>query len=394
MWSVWIEEARPRIFRSRLHIGKPSRRQVPLPGARWVRVRNIMAGLSEPDLALARGDLHGTEQLTLPHLKRRYLGREVVGNVVEIGSDVVLVRVGDRVVLQNDAISTCATLGLQPPCRACASWNVALCEHRTLPWPGTGAGWSDEMIVHESQLFLVPSALTNDQAVLLEPAARAIRAVLQRAPEPGAEALIIGDSAMGQLVITAIQAIAPGAHITLATDAPVAATSANKLGVTAIIPGKNSEMLVRGAELTNAQTFQHGKQTYIHGGFDVIFDCRGANHSIDAALRLIRSGGTIVLVTGPTRAMPVDISPLWYEEVNVVGVTGPGAESLPEDMAESVGIHSSSLALAARLMLKQRLHTETIITHREPASQMQQALHLATEPSKNGVMRVVITFNA
>ena len=394
MWSVWIEEAGPRLWPARLHIGRPTRRDPPLPGARWVRVRNRMAGIDAQDLALARGELHGTARLALPRLKRRYLGREVVGIVTEIGADVTLTRTGDRVVLQTEAVSTCATLGLQPPCRACAAWNTALCEHRTLPWAGVGSGWSDEMIVHESQVFLVPSSLSDDQAVLLEPAARAIRAVLQRLPEPGTEVLIIGGTAMGLLTLLALHAIAPGPRITLATDGTHAADAARKLGANAIISGAHKTMLEQGAAQTNSQTFQHGSETYIHGGFDVIFDCQGADDSIDAALRLTRSGGTLVLVSGPTRTTKLDISPLWHDEISVVGIAGPGAEQLPEDMAESVGVRSSSLALAARLMLKQRLKTDMIITHRFHAKEIRNALAIAARSTTNNVTRAVITFDS
>jgi threonine dehydrogenase-like Zn-dependent dehydrogenase len=391
VWSVWIEEGR---LRSRLHVGRPSRRPLALPGERWVRVRNYLAGIDEQDLALARGELRGAARLALPRMRRRYLGREVVGTVTETGPEVTLVREGDRVVLQSEAVSTCATLGLHPPCQACAAWNVSLCEHRTLPYPGTGAGWSDEMIVHESQLFPVPSALSDDQAVLLEPAARATRAVLQRSPEPGTEVLVIGGGAMGQLVIAALHAAAPGPHITLASDAHYQTEAAKKQGVTSIISGNYRDMLLRGAELANAQIMRRGGQIYVHGGYDVVFDCRGADQSVDAALQLVRSGGTVVLVAGATRPMQLDISPLWREEVTVVGIAGPGSESLPEDMVESVGARLSSLALAGRLMLKQRLNTGTIITHREPARQIRQVLRLAAEPLRNHVIRAVITFDA
>ncbi len=391
MWSVWIEESR---WRSRLRVGRPSRRPLALPGDRWVRVRNYLAGIDEQDLALARGELRGAARLAQPRMKRRYLGREVVGTVTEVGPDVTLVREGDRVVLQSEAVSTCATLGLHPPCQACAAWNVSLCEHRTLPYPGTGAGWSDEMIVHESQLFPVPSALSDDQAVLLEPAARATRAVLQRSPEPGTEVLVIGGGAMGQLVIGALHAAAPGPHITLAADAKHEIDAATKQGVSSIVSGEYREMLLRGAAMANAQIVRQGSQIYIHGGYDVVFDCRGADQSVDAALRLVRSGGTVVLVAGATRPMQLDISPLWREEVTVVGIAGPGSESLPEDMVESVGAHLSSLALAARLMLKQRLNTNGIITHREPARHIHQVLRLAADPQKNHVLRAVITFDA
>ncbi|HKD75877.1 MAG TPA: zinc-binding dehydrogenase, partial [Ktedonobacterales bacterium] len=180
----------------------------------------------------------------------------------------------------------------------------------------------------------------------------------------------------------------------LAVDAQHETDAAKKQGISSIISGNYRDMLLRGAELANAQIVRQGGQIYVHGGYDVVFDCRGADQSVDAALRLVRSGGTVVLVAGATRPMQLDISPLWREEVTVVGIAGPGSESLPEDMVESVGAHLSSLALASRLMLKQRLHTDGIITHREPARQIRQVLRMAAEPQRNHVIRAVITFDA
>ena len=48
------------------------------------------------------------------------------------------------------------------------------------------------MLLHEQQLFRVPVGLTDEQAVMLEPAATAAHAVLRHLPQPGERVLIIG----------------------------------------------------------------------------------------------------------------------------------------------------------------------------------------------------------
>ena len=105
----------------------------------------------------------------------------------------------DRVVWQCDPC--CPTRGIEPPCHACAEGNYTLCVHRytpTTPAP-TGGGWSEEMILHERQLFLVPDAIPDEQAALLEAAARAVHAALRRQPQPGEQALVIGTDVEGML---------------------------------------------------------------------------------------------------------------------------------------------------------------------------------------------------
>ena len=77
-----------------------------------------------------------------PRPARIYLGREVVGEVVEVGPEVQFLRPGDRVAYQSD--QCCATREIEPPCRQCAFGSYALCENRYLPGPqATGGGWSD-----------------------------------------------------------------------------------------------------------------------------------------------------------------------------------------------------------------------------------------------------------
>ena len=150
-----------------------------LPGGQWVRVRNRVAGISRRDLTDIELTMDPGVSVAARLFPRRYfLGRQVVGEVVEAGHDVQLLRPGDRVVWQNDPC--CPTRGIEPPCPACAGGNYNLCIHRYQPATPApvGGGWSEEMILHERQLFLVPDALQDEQAALLE-AARTPRPLVE-----------------------------------------------------------------------------------------------------------------------------------------------------------------------------------------------------------------------
>ena len=87
-------------------------------------------------------------------------GRREKGDVVPME-----LKVGDRVVLQYGP--NCLSTGVQPLCRSCASGNYALCERGNLPEPRPiGGGWSEEMLVHEQQLFRISPEIDDEQAVL------------------------------------------------------------------------------------------------------------------------------------------------------------------------------------------------------------------------------------
>src|SRR5260370_900839 len=173
-----------------------------LPATNWVRVRNRLAGISGSDLGLiySAGDF----RIALAGLTRHQLscpGNEGVGEVIQVGDDVQSLHVGDRVVLQSGP--NCVSTGAQPLCRSCAIGNYNLCERgSSLSGPEPiGGGWSEEMLLHEQQLFRIPPAMSDEQAVLLEPSAVAVHAVLRRLPQPGENVLIIGAGTIGLLTL-------------------------------------------------------------------------------------------------------------------------------------------------------------------------------------------------
>ena len=198
MWSVYLDPNPVNVAATRA-LGAISRRayfgplaplrarqiKVPaLPDARWVRVRNTVTGISSADVAavLLRRDAPLAVN-ALPHQRRHYLGREVCGEVVEVGPEVQFLRRGDRVAYQLD--QCCATLEIEPPCRHCATGNDSLCANRysyASEQQAIGGGWGDEIVAHERQFFLVPDKLTDEQAALLEPSAAAVHAAMRHQP--------------------------------------------------------------------------------------------------------------------------------------------------------------------------------------------------------------------
>jgi len=273
MWTAYLDTNPARVLMTRA-AGLLSRRayygtlsplrtrklpQPGLPGSKWVRVRNHMAGISGAELELIR--LHTDPRIALmaiPRRQRIYLGRESSGEVIEVGPNVEFLQVGDRVAYQLD--QCCATRDVEPPCRHCAAGNYSLCETRYLPGShGIGGGWGDEMIVHESQLFLVPDGLSDEQATLLEPSAVAVHAALRHLPGPEESALIIGSGTLGLLLIQAVRAFVPNANIVALARHPFQVELATRAGANHIMFAQEGTTKV--AQLTGAKTFQAASRT-------------------------------------------------------------------------------------------------------------------------------------
>jgi 2-desacetyl-2-hydroxyethyl bacteriochlorophyllide A dehydrogenase len=360
----------------------------PLPSPNWVRVRNRLAGICGSDLHLiyTDGDFR-IAPAALPNHEYSYPGHEVVGEVIEVGDKVQELRVGDRVALQNGP--NCLSTGVEPVCRSCAAGNYNLCERANFPGPYPfGGGWSEEMLLHEQQLFRIPSDMSDEQAVLLEPTAVAVHAVLRRLPRPGNRVLVIGAGTIGLLLLQVIHALVPQAETSVAARYPFQVEQATRLGAAHILYPQDGYQAVQRA--TGAQLYQGpmGNRMLL-GGYDVIYDTIGKERTIHEALRWTRAGGAVVVVGVSLHLMHLDLTPVWYQEVDLIGTLAHGTETWP------VGTQSrcSTFAIATEMILRGQLNPAQLITHRFPLSEYQRALITATDKADCRAIKVVFDYS-
>lgn len=359
----------------------------PLPATNWVRVRNILAGICGSDMQLIF--LKGSFSIApaaIPRHNLSYPGHEVVGEVIEVGDDVTTLSVGDRVVLKNGP--NCVTAGMQPLCSSCATGNYILCERATLPGPQPfGGGWSEEMLLHEQQLFRVPSDMNDMQAVLLEPSAVALHAALRRLPQAGEQVLIIGAGSIGLLLLQVIRLLAPDASVSVMARHAFQVEQAARLGAQIIYPQDSYKEVQR---ITNAQLYQGlpGNKMLL-GGYDVIYDTVGSRRTTHDSLRWGRAGATVVMVGTHLYRMRVDLTPIWYQEINLIGATGQGMEYWPLGTDET----ASTFEIAAELIQQKLLHPEKLITHSFALSDYRNALLTAAHKGHNRAIKVIFDYS-
>ncbi|SRR6266487_617570 len=359
-----------------------------LPATSWVRVRTRLAGICGSDLHLIQvdGDLR-IAPAAIPQQRRSYPGHEVVGEVLEVGADVQFLNVGDRVALQYGP--NCLSTGMQPLCRSCALGHYNLCERGNLPPPHPiGGGWSEEMLLHEQQLFHIPTDMNDEQAVLLEPASVAVHAVLRHLPRSGDRVLIVGAGTIGLLTLQTVRALAPQAEISVLARHPFQVEQATRLGAAHIIYPQDSYIGIQRA--TGAQFYQSasGNRTLL-GGYDVIYDSVGSQKTLHHALRWARTQATVVLVGLSPHMMHIDLTPVWYHEVNLIGSMGSGVEAWPPASSEQ----RTTFEVAAELIKRGLLNPENLITHRFPLNNYQAAITTAAEKAQSRAVKVVFDYS-
>jgi threonine dehydrogenase-like Zn-dependent dehydrogenase len=355
----------------------------PLPAATWVRVRNQLCGICGSDLHQLFLDAGlDVAPVALPSHKRTYLGHEMVGVVVEVSQGVTDFAVGDRVVRWGRA-DDCRARGYAELCPACARGHRVLCERASEPreHEPVGGGYGDSFITPASTLLPVPPELSDEQAILVEPSAVAIHAAWRRPPGPGEKVLVLGCGTVGFLLIQALRALQPACQIYAVAEFPWQAEMALAYGACEVF-SPHDDLYARIAALTGARLYEgRSGNRMLLGGLDVVYDVVGAAATLNGALRWTRSGGTVVLVGVNLHRMTLDLTPVWYQEVNLLGTVG-------HDVVTWEGRQVSTFELAMRWMREGRLDTGGLITHRFPLEAYRQAFAVAVDKGKYRSIKV------
>jgi threonine dehydrogenase-like Zn-dependent dehydrogenase len=355
----------------------------PLPATDWVRVRNRLCGICGSDLHQALADAGlDVSPVALPSHQRIYLGHEMVGEVVEAGAAVCDFQVGDRVVRWGRA-DDCLARGRTELCPPCARGHRVLCQFASEPREHhpIGGGFGDTFVTPASALLHVPASLPDEAAIFAEPAAVAIHAAWRRQAKPGEQVLVLGCGTIGYLLIQAMRALEPRCSICAVAQFPWQAEMAMAFGAEHAFLSSD-DGFAEVARLTGARLYEgRASNRMLMGGFDVVFDVVGTEATLNNALRWTRAGGTVVLVGVSLHRMKLDVTPVWYQEVDLIGAVG-------HDVVMWEGEALSTFELGMRWMLLSKLNCEGLLTHRFPLDAYRQAFAVAVDKQRARSIKV------
>jgi len=274
-------------------------------GPDWVRFKPRLSGICGSDLATIDGNSSRYFEpiVSFPFV----LGHEVVGDLPD-GSRAVLI-----------PVLHCAIRGIVPVCPACGAGNINLCERIAFGHlePGlqsgfcrdTGGGWSIAMVAHRDQLFSIPTDLSDEGAVMIEPTACAVHAARKVHCDT---AVVIGSGTLGLLTVAALRACGNVRTIIATAKYREQRSHARSLGADVVVEPAELSRAVR----SHTKSMVVGSQ--LTGGADCIVDCVGSNASLTQALQVVGPGRE-VLVVGMPAHVHLDLTTLWHRETAIRG---------------------------------------------------------------------------
>jgi alcohol dehydrogenase len=295
--------------------------------------------------AICGADLFPIHGMTPGFDYETVLGHEFAGTVVDAGTAVERVRIGERVV--------CSSTVSDGTCGHCRANRPSQCEQRSLygysgVYPRLDGGQAEFVRVPMANrcLLPLPDATSDEQALFLaDILPTGFAAVRNAGPVLSDTIVVVGCGPVGLMAV--LCAAGPGGGVIAVDGVPARRKLAEAFGALSVSPEE-------AAELVAARTGGMGA--------DVVIEAAGTAQALDAALRLARGRGTVSVVGAHFEPdYKLDAGLMFEHELT---------------LRFSIGDPINDREHLMRMVADRKLEPERVISHRMPLEEAAEAYRL------------------
>jgi threonine 3-dehydrogenase len=271
---------------------------VPMPevGSTDVLIRVDRTGICGTDIHIYQWDQWAQDTIPVPMV----VGHEFVGEIVEVGSNVIDFQVGDLVSGEGHVV--CGR------CRNCLAGRRHLCANTKGVGVNRQGAFAEYVALPMTNVWVHDPGIDRDVASIFDPLGNAVHTALSF-PLIGEDVLITGAGPIGCMA-TAVAQYA-GARYVVTTDVnPWRLDLAKKMGATRVVDvGKESVRDVM-------------DELGMKEGFDVGLEMSGNPNAFRSMLEAMCHGGKVAMLGIPASEMAIDWNLVVFNMLNIKGIYG------------------------------------------------------------------------
>ncbi|PYT15000.1 MAG: L-threonine 3-dehydrogenase [Acidobacteria bacterium] len=270
--------------------------EAPRPGINDVLIRVRRAGICGTDVHIYKWDDWAQRTIPVPMA----IGHEFVGEVVEVGSNVLDFHPGD--VVSGEGHVVCGH------CRNCLAGRRHLCAHPLGVGVNRPGAFAEFVVLPTSNIWRHAPSVDLDIAAIFDPFGNAVHTALSF-PVLGEDVLITGAGPIGLMAAAVVRYA--GARFIVVTDMnPFRLGLAKKMGATVAHS-------VNDGTLADLQ-----KRLGMTEGFDVGLEMSGSPDAFRDMLANMSHGSKIAMLGIPDREMSIDWRTVVFNMLTIKGIYG------------------------------------------------------------------------
>ncbi|MEI7744209.1 MAG: L-threonine 3-dehydrogenase [Chloroflexota bacterium] len=317
----------------------------PVIGINDILIRVRKTGICGTDLHIEAWDPWAAKTIKTPLVA----GHEFVGEIVEVGSNVVDFRTGD--IVSGEGHVTCGR------CRHCLAGRRHLCANTVGLGVGRGGAFAEYVALPMTNVWHHWPGVDEEVAAVFDPFGNAVHTALAF-PVLGEDVLITGAGPIG-LMATAVVRHAGARFVVVSEPNPVRRALAERMGATRTVDPLNERLIDVATELGMVE------------GFDVALEMSGNPDAIRGTMDSMAHGGSIAILGIPTQDISIDVNEIVFKLLTIRGIYG-------REMYETW--------YKMTVMLQSGLDIKPAITHRFPFQDHEAAFEAARSGESGKVL--------